>query len=524
MMSKKGIAPLVLIVVMGIAATGLFMVGKDGLLAITNLGDDRLVYDTFKGEDNVNVNCETINEYYRHGHYDKNTYSSVTTQCSNELWISKTFIELTTRGSQDMKGYNWLVKDGTLQVIGSSYYGSPIEGKPARRSTIQSKKDFKGSNVAFRVDFTPTCSIQKPQSQVFFTHTVGSAKLDIAGIKYDVSLEECAEYQTQGKTTKLYVEARSEGDNPDYIELWINGEPTGKSTVLAPDKPLYVKIITSANTVLHPIKYDMHHACNPGSSDLIGIETIYGPAEINIYSFRKPVKDFCMDAVFEDAEGPTQTSRPYRILTSSDKNGMPNTYTLKAGEKLTSSYVFYNDGSLNIKGCDDQYWDFNNKRCTDLSATVYFCNGQWDAESHACYEVLDQEKRCAGVWEDKNDNGEVDSGECFEYMPEQGICENPEAEVDTTSGKCVIILDTEERKSKDCSMYPGTTYNPQSGYCEAFTLIDCKGQLAEKDGKLVCYNDVDVVPSLPKEPDKEERILSGIWDWFKNIFKNVELI
>ena len=71
--------------------------------------------------------------------------------------------------------------------------------------------------------------------------------------------------------------------------------------------------------------------------------------------------------------------------------------------------------------------------------------------------------------------------------------------------------------------YPGSIYNPDSGFCESFPLINCNGQLAEKNGKLICYADIDEIVQ-PRQEDTGPGIFSSTWNWIKNLFKNAKLI
>lgn len=393
------------------------------------------------------------------------------TECASDKWLYKD-----TVGAKYAFSNGWLSQPESWQCAQSNceFTSFFYDSKP-----ISTPKNFDGRSANLKIATKVTAACRGSTSNPVITFP-GGAYSPPNPISCSCFYPDYA----CGQPVDYFIEIMHEPSDDTITYLYLNGR-LEKTFTHADIDTLDVAISLSGGDWDY-LAWKPVFGCQQGPQDLLGMETLNAGDTISLYSTRYPVKRLCYEhlPILTKAgqTGSTVSPKIYNDLAQ----GL--TYEVKSDETITLFYIFYNDGSIKMT-CENEAYDFNNNRCTNLTGVVYFCSaGTFDPAVGSCVVTPEQKIWC--------EYGRYDTAQmkCIYNPPIQAVCET--GDYNSISGKC-------EWKPAVEPVCGDATYNPLTKMCEVFPIktIICEPGFA--------YN--AITDKCEKYVDSEIKCINGTY-------------
>ncbi|MCK5016640.1 MAG: hypothetical protein KAS32_06140, partial [Candidatus Peribacteraceae bacterium] len=205
------------------------------------------------------------------------------------------------------------------------------DGGYSSEFSLISQKDFKGMYVKLLVDGHRKLNYWTSHNNQFMQY-LGSFTVDIGGLTYTLGGDSEVYNIWQPNLLENYgltmIEINPSILDPNYLEMWINGQ-YHSSTTLSDTAKALVKITGSSYIEVKEVKYKVpFESCSQRGNRILITESFAGPQTFNEFKLSYSPAQYCLDhpVIITDAikKGSAATSEPYAILSKGETFTIPS--------------------------------------------------------------------------------------------------------------------------------------------------------------------------------------------------------
>ena len=294
---------------------------------------------------------------------------------------------------------------------GICVFGDNNAGRALRMLDTRFKQNLKNFNFKIDTKFNyGSCSWSSARYMIKNSIINPTKSVDIGYIQAATS---CDSYHGSlpSPVESKGIELKPSILNNSKLQLYFGGYLTGEIDV-SDWEGVYFYVEGNDIDLINP-RFKPIFSCQLGPNDLIVAESFGPNHQIDLFSTRYPVKQFCLDlptVLTDDSEGgAVSTVEPYNLFSSG------GSYTTTDDQTLTVFYVMDNTAGLITTVCDvaTEYYNLDTSSCKPRGGIVFVCpegpGALWDFDNGICLTTTDVACTQGGTWNTTSKRCEYDS-------------------------------------------------------------------------------------------------------------------